>query len=138
MSSSPAVCGFCDIREFCNEHNERFQIYCQKHACPCCRICIVESHDECKDKIVLEDVVQGVKSSHMFKEIESLINEMIENVGKIRNNRENNSVAATEQKQIIESEIRELRTKVNNHLDKLQENLLKELTEAETTITEKT
>jgi hypothetical protein len=74
----------------------------------------------------------------MFKEIESLINEMIENVGKIRNNRENNSVAATEQKQIIESEIRELRTKVNNHLDKLQENLLKELTEAETTITEKT
>jgi glutamate-1-semialdehyde aminotransferase len=39
---------------------------------------------------------------------------------------------------LIESEIRELRTKVNNHLDKLQEGLMKELTEAETTITEKT
>jgi DNA-binding beta-propeller fold protein YncE len=39
---------------------------------------------------------------------------------------------------MIESEIRELRTKVNNHLDKLQEDLMKELTEAETTITEKT
>jgi DNA-binding beta-propeller fold protein YncE len=74
----------------------------------------------------------------MFTEIESLINEMIENVGKIRRNRENNSFAVTEQKQIIESEIRELRTKVNNHLDKLQEFFLKELTEAETTITEKT
>jgi DNA-binding beta-propeller fold protein YncE len=39
---------------------------------------------------------------------------------------------------MIESEIRELRTKVNNHLDKLQEDLMKELTEAETTITVKT
>jgi uncharacterized protein Yka (UPF0111/DUF47 family) len=68
--------------------------------------------------MVLEDVVQDVKSSHMFNEIESLIDEMIENVGKIRKNRENNSVAVTEQKQIIESEIRELRTKINNHLDK--------------------
>ena len=126
------------IREFCNEHDERFQIYCQKHACPCCRICIIESHNKCQDITVLEDVVQGVKSSHMFKEIESLIDEMIGNVGKIRQNRETYSVAATEQKQMIESEIRELRTKVNNHLDKLQEDLMKELTEAETTITVKT
>ena len=84
----------------------------------------------------LEDVVQGVKSSHKFNEIESLIDELIENVGKIRQNKETNSAA--EQKQIIECEIRELRTKVNNHLDKLQEDLMKELTEAETTITEKT
>jgi hypothetical protein len=45
---------------------------------------------------VLEDVVQGVKSSHMFKEIESLIDEMIGNVGKIRKKRENNSAAVTE------------------------------------------
>jgi hypothetical protein len=46
----------------------------------------------------------------MFNEIESLIDEMIENVGKIKQNRETYSVAATEQKQMIESEIRELRT----------------------------
>lgn len=31
-----------------------------------------------------------------------------------------------------------LRTKLNNHLEKLQEDLMKEFTEAETTITEKT
>ena len=74
----------------------------------------------------------------MFKEIESLIDEMIENVGKIRQSRETNSAAVTEQKQIIVCEIRELRTKVNNHLDRLQEDMMKELTEAETTITEKT
>jgi hypothetical protein len=36
-----------------------------------------------------------------------------------------------EQKQIIENEIQELRTTINNHLDKLQDDLMKELTEAE-------
>jgi hypothetical protein len=36
----------------------------------------------------------------MFNEIESLIDEMIGNVGKIRQIRETNSVADTEQKQI--------------------------------------
>jgi hypothetical protein len=39
-------------------------------------------------------------------------------------------VTVTEQKRIIENEIRELREKINNHLDKLQEDLLNELTEA--------
>jgi hypothetical protein len=40
----------------------------------------------------------------MFKEIESLIDEMIGNVGKIRQNRETNSSAVREQKIIIENE----------------------------------
>jgi hypothetical protein len=42
-----------------------------------------------------------------------------------------NSVTVTEQKRINEQEIRKLRGKINNHLDKLQENLLNELTEAD-------
>jgi uncharacterized coiled-coil DUF342 family protein len=47
----------------------------------------------------------------------------------IRQNRETNSSSVKEQKRIIQDEIQELRTKVNNHLDKLQENLMKELIE---------
>ena len=43
-----------------------------------------------------------------------------------------------EQKQIIENEILKLRTKINNHLDRLQEDLLKKLAEAEKQITEET
>jgi hypothetical protein len=52
---------------------------------------------------------------------------MFENIDKIRQNRETNSSSVKEQKRIIQDEIQELRTKVNNHLDKLQENLMKEL-----------
>ena len=61
----------------------------------------------------------------MFTEIEPLIKEMIENIGKIRQNRETSLSAVKEQKRIIEIEIQELRTKINTHLDKLQEDMLK-------------
>jgi DNA-binding beta-propeller fold protein YncE len=74
----------------------------------------------------------------MFNETEHLIKEMLENIGKIRQNRETNSSSVKEQKRIIQVEIQELRTKVNNHLDKLQENLMKELLEAEKQVTEET
>jgi hypothetical protein len=49
-----------------------------------------------------------------------------------------NSGTVTEQKRIIENEIRELRGKINNHLDKLQGDLLNELTEAVTIVTRQT
>jgi hypothetical protein len=79
-----------------------------------------------------------VKTSHEFNETEQLIDEMMENIHKIRQNRENNAGTVTEQKRIIGNEIRELRKKINNHLDKLQEDLLSELTEAVTIVASQT
>jgi hypothetical protein len=127
-----------EIKEFCNHHNERLQSYCKEHGCPCCGICIVEDHNECKDLAILKNVVKNVKTSHNFNETEQLIREMMENIHKIRQNRENNSVTVTEQKRIIEQEIRELRKEINNHLDKLQEDLLNELTEDVNIVTRQT
>ena len=63
---------------------------------------------------------------------------MTEIICKIRKNRETNSNAVREQKIIAANEIRELRTKINNHLDNLQDDLMKELTEAEKQITNET
>jgi hypothetical protein len=98
----------------------------------------VENHSECKGLAILENIVKNVKTSHEFNEIEQLIGEMMENIHKIRQNRENNSGTVTEQKRLIENEIRELREKINNHFDKLQEDLLNELTEAVTIVTRQT
>jgi DNA-binding beta-propeller fold protein YncE len=86
----------------------------------------------------MEEIIKNVKTSSMFDETEHLIKEMIENIGIIRKNRGTNSSAVKDQKRIIENEIYVLRTKINNHLDKLQEHLMKKLTEAETHVTEET
>jgi hypothetical protein len=98
----------------------------------------VENHKDCREVAVLENITKNVKTSTMFNEVEHLIKELIEHIGKIRQNRETNSSSVNEQKRIIENEIQELRTKINNHLDKLQEDLMKELTEAEKQVTTET
>ena len=126
------------IKEHCNEHQEKFNLYCREHECPCCRICNMKNHSDCKNVVIMEDIIKNVKTSSMFNETEHLIKEMIETIGKIRQNRETNSSSVREQKRIIENEIQELRTQINNHLDRLQENLMTELDEAEIQVTDET
>ena len=127
-----------EIKENCSAHNEKFNLYCKEHECPCCGICMMETHRDCLDVVILENLITDVKISDIFNEIEELISEMTEIISKIRQSRENNSGAVREQKMIVENEIRELRTKINNHLDKLQDDLMKELTKAENQITDET
>jgi hypothetical protein len=81
---------------------------------------MVETRMDCSDVTILENIVKDVNPSDIFNEIEQLVIEMTEITGKIRQNRETNSSSSREQKIIIENEIREIRTKINNHLDKLQ------------------
>ena len=126
------------IKEHCNEHQEKFNLYCKEHECPCCRICNVKNHSDCKNVAIMEEIIKNVKTSSMFNETEHLIKEMIETIGKIRQNRETNSSSVREQTRIIENEIQELRTKINNHLDRLQGNLMTELDEAEIQVTDET
>jgi hypothetical protein len=98
----------------------------------------VENHKDCKEVTVLENIVKNVKTSHLFNEMEQLIDELIKTIGKIRQNRETNASAVKEQKILIENEIREMRRKIDKHLDKLQEGLMKELTAKENGITVET
>ena len=126
------------IKEHCSEHQEKFNLYCKEHECPCCRICIVKKHSDCKNVAIMEEIIKNVKTSTMFTETEHLIKELIDNIGKIKQNRETNSSAVKEQKRIIENEIQELRTKINNHLDRLQENMMTEFDEAEIQVTDET
>ena len=127
-----------EINELCNEHHEKFLLYCKEHERPCCGICILENHKDCKEVAILENIIKNVKTSRVFNEIERLIDELSEAIGKIRQNRETNISAVKEQKILVESEIRELRSKIDKHFDKLQESLIMELTEKEKGITEQT
>ena len=73
-----------EIKEHCNEHHEKFKLYCKQHGCPCCGVCMVETHSDCSDVAILENTVKGVKLSAIFNEIEQLISEMTETICEIR------------------------------------------------------
>jgi ribosome-associated translation inhibitor RaiA len=51
---------------------------------------MVEIHRDCVDVSILKNIVKDVKTSDIFNAIDQLINEMIETIGKIKQNREDN------------------------------------------------
>ncbi|XP_063397763.1 E3 ubiquitin-protein ligase TRIM71-like [Mytilus trossulus] len=114
------------IAQFCNKHNEKYELFCRKHDCPCCRKCI-EDHNECKDLTDIRNMISNVKSSTAFKEIERTLSETAENMKRIRKIREENLALLAEKIKIVELEVQQFRNKINEHLDKLQDEILKEI-----------
>ncbi|CAC5416844.1 unnamed protein product [Mytilus coruscus] len=115
------------ITQYCTKHDKKYQFYCQKHECPCCSKCIVENHNECRDTVELDDIIHDAKTSNALCEIEETLVEVAENLQKIRQHQQDNLTTFKESRQEIENEIKTTRIKINNHLDKLQEDLMKQL-----------
>ena len=57
-----------EIKEHCNEHHEKFSLYCKEHECPWCRTCNVDNRKDCNEVTVLENIAKNVKTSAMFNE----------------------------------------------------------------------
>jgi len=116
-----------EIKEFCEKHDDKYQMFCKSHDCPCCRKCKIENHKECKDVIIIEDIIQDVKTSVSFDDLQQQLTVISKNIIRIRENRQANADLIRKQKERIEKDIRDLRETINNHLDELQEKLTKEL-----------
>ncbi|CAC5416833.1 unnamed protein product [Mytilus coruscus] len=113
--------------QYCTKHDKKYQFYCQKHECPCCSKGIVENHKECHDIVELDDIIHNAKTSNALCEIEETLVEVAENLQKIRQHQQDNLTTFKEKRKEIEKEIMKTRIKINNHLDKLQEDLMKQL-----------
>ncbi|CAG2205880.1 unnamed protein product [Mytilus edulis] len=85
-----------DIQQFCIYHNEKYQQYCMTHESPICYKCIKE-HGKCSEVIPLEDVISEVKSSELFRDLEQSLRDVLENIKRIRDDRENNAKLDQEQ-----------------------------------------
>ncbi|CAG2249939.1 unnamed protein product [Mytilus edulis] len=119
------------ITQNCDKHNEKYTFYCKEHACLCCSSCIVENHMGCRDFDKLADVIQNTKLSNTFYEIEQSLVELSDNIQIIRKDREHNLKRLSEKKMHIEEEIKQTRITINNHLDKIQDDIIKKLNETE-------
>ncbi|XP_052090173.1 E3 ubiquitin/ISG15 ligase TRIM25-like [Mytilus californianus] len=114
------------IAQVCKQHNEKYELFCRKHHSPCCKKC-VKSHNDCKGLTDIDELIKNVKTSNAFYEIEQTLLEVAENVKRLSANRKENLNSLKDKKREIEAEIKQARTKINHHLDKLQDDLIKEL-----------
>ncbi|XP_076076632.1 uncharacterized protein LOC143047448 [Mytilus galloprovincialis] len=114
------------ISQTCKLHNEKYELFCTKHDCPCCKKC-VKSHNDCKGLTDINELIKNVKTSNAFNEIEQTLQEVIENITRLCTNRNENLKSIENKKREIEAAIKQTRINVNHHLDKLQDDLIKEL-----------
>ncbi|XP_063400141.1 uncharacterized protein LOC134684765 [Mytilus trossulus] len=112
------------VSQSCRKHNQRFQIFCKKHDCPCCKKCVIEVHNDCKDFVDIDDVIKNVKSSNAFQELEHTLSDIADYMQRVKQNREENLISIKEQKEQIETKILKAREAINNHLDFLQHTLI--------------
>ena len=120
-----------EIKEICEKHDEKYQMFCKSHECPCCRKCSIENHKECKEIDIIEDIIQDAKKSVSLEDLQQQLTVISNNIKCIRENRQASADSIRRQKESIEKDIRDLRERMNNHLDKLQEKLTSELMEVE-------
>ncbi|XP_076076636.1 uncharacterized protein LOC143047465 [Mytilus galloprovincialis] len=118
------------ISQTCKLHNEKYELFCTKHDCPCCKKC-VKSHNDCKGLTDINELIKNVKTSNALNEIEQTLQEVVENIKRLSTNRNENLKSIENKKREIEAEIKQTRIQVNHHLDKLQDDLIKELLRVE-------
>ncbi|CAC5407915.1 unnamed protein product [Mytilus coruscus] len=111
----------------CDKHNEKYVLLCKKHDCLCCKKCVVASHMECRELIDIDDITRNIKSSDAFADIDQTLSEIAENIKRLRINREDNLASIGKKSREIEKEVLETRARINLHLDKLQNAVLKDL-----------
>ncbi|CAG2252914.1 unnamed protein product [Mytilus edulis] len=120
-----------NINLHCDEHNEKYQLFCKEHNELLCRKCAISAkHVECKKLFPVEDVIKNAKTSVTFTEIESSFQKMKENLKLILEDRQKNISSLFGSKQKIESEISAIRRQINQHLDEIQHHFIVELNKA--------
>ena len=123
----PCIIG---INPFCDEHREKYQTYCKGHQNLCCRKCVIASHKNCKDIVIIEEVVDNVKNSSSVQEMEHLLDDLTKNIKAIITSGQDNLDMLNETKAGIEKQIKQTRLAINGYLDKLEKELITKLQEA--------
>jgi hypothetical protein len=119
-----------DIKLFCADHNQRYQQYCVTHECPICYRCI-KTHRECSDVIPIDEVVDNAKTSQNFQDLRQEVEDLVENIKRLRTDREKNLTTVNNQVQKHILNVQNFRRNINQHLDKLEEELKSELQKLE-------
>ncbi|VDI24781.1 Hypothetical predicted protein [Mytilus galloprovincialis] len=111
----------------CKIHGKNFELYCSFHACACCVHCTTDKHQSCQTMKPLPEILKQVKSSAAVRLLEKDVKDLNENFDDIMEYlRKRISTNANQKTEAIQS-IRSMRKSIDDHLNKLEQQLLKDL-----------
>ncbi|VDH95381.1 Hypothetical predicted protein [Mytilus galloprovincialis] len=116
-----------NIKNNCEDHDLKYELFCSFHDCACCMKCIKDKHDNCKGLVPLGDVVGNIKSSAFVSKVETDLVNLLENLKTIKLFFSENLSALEKQKTEAITRVHTMRRSINYHLDKLEESLLNDI-----------
>lgn len=118
-----------DIQQSCIYHNKQYQHYCVKHALPICVSCI-NDHRKC-NVTTLENVTNNVKTSGHFLDLESRLDDLLQNTDRMKKDSKANCTYIEKVKAQHVKTIKQIRVELNRHLDAFEKQVLRDLEEKE-------
>ncbi|VDI45807.1 Hypothetical predicted protein [Mytilus galloprovincialis] len=116
-----------NIVNYCTNHGRKYENYCPHHDKLCCPACISIDHRSCIGLLLLQDVLKTAKTSVLLDSIESDIIDMKCNIENIIQDRQQNLVIINDLRNRYRLEIKQVRSKLNFHLDTIEENIFEDL-----------
>ncbi|CAC5385036.1 unnamed protein product [Mytilus coruscus] len=120
-----------NIKLECEDHNQKLDFYCSFHNEPCCTRCVSVKHKDCRELTPLPEIVEGVKSSTAFCDLEDRVRDLSQVIDQMIKEKLDNKYNLEVQRKTIIAEVELVRKAINKHLDTIQAELLNTLREDE-------
>ena len=119
------------IRNRCNKHGNKYELYCSIHDVPCCVMCIRDDHRHCQELRPILEVAKNAKSSTAIVHIERDLEHIDAAFEKMKSDITNNITEIDQQKRKFLSDISDMRKSFNDHLDKIEKQTVEEMVSVE-------
>ncbi|XP_071144089.1 uncharacterized protein [Mytilus edulis] len=126
-----------ETSNLCKIHGKKFELYCSFHACACCVHCTTDKHQSCQTMKPLPEILKQVKSSAAVRLLEKDVKDLNKNFDDIMEYLKNRISTNTNQKTEAIQSIRSMRKSIDDHLNKLEQQLLKDLETEHSTLKSK-
>jgi len=119
------------IKNRCNKHGNKYELYCSIHDVPCCVMCIRDDHRHCQELRSILEVTENAKASTAIVHIERDLEDIDAAFEKMKSDITNNITEIDQLKRKFVSDISNMRKSFNDHLDKIEKQTVKEMVSVE-------
>ncbi|CAC5426469.1 unnamed protein product [Mytilus coruscus] len=117
-----------ELSRKCENHpGQKIVFFCSQHDCVLCDSCMSESHESCKPIISIEKAAKGVKNGAAVFDLESRMGNLCPVVQKTLDDQLRYKKEFQNTRKEIGTQISEIKTRVIEHISKLEETLIKDL-----------
>ena len=120
-----------EIVHKCKDHEMKYTIYCPNHDTICCPVCISTNHKKCDDLMAIPELIKAAKTSSIIANMEQSLRDMKHVIGIAVKDREGNLSSIRKRRQHYSDEIKQIRVKINSHLDTMEQRIKGELIDVE-------